>query len=119
MSVPRALAKMASIVERTTLDTPAQIWRRTQVADTSGGYVDTFALAQSVLCSFAPQGITPVEREGTVTVTAITVWRFVFPLGTVVSQTDRIICLGRTFEVTSSASGSLQVAVRVICTEIT
>lgn len=119
MSVPRALAKAQSIVNRVTLDTPAIIYRRTQVADTTGGFVDTFESVATVLCSFAAQGITPQEREGTYTVQTITVWRFVFSAGTDVRQTDRIICQGRTFEVTSSASGSIEVAKRVICTEIT
>lgn len=119
MSVPRALARARSAIERITLDTPAVIYRRTQVPDATGGFTDTFTASFTVNCSFAAQGITPQEREGTFTVQAITVWRFVFPAGTDVRQTDRIICQGRTFEVTSSASGSVEVAKRVICTEIT
>lgn len=119
MVVPRALARAQSIVNRATLSTTATIYRRTQVADTTGGFTDTFAVLATVACSFAPQGITPQEREGTFTVQTVTVWRFVFPAGTDVGATDRIVSQGRTFEVTSSASGSLEVAKRVICTEIT
>lgn len=119
MVVPRAISRAQAMIVRMTLDTDATIYRKTQVADSTGGFTDTFAAVVTVKCSFAPSGITPQEREGTFTVQTVTVWRFVFPAGTDVRQTDRIISQGRTFEVTSSASGSLSVAKRVICTEIT
>lgn len=119
MSVPRAVAKARKIVNNVTLNTTAVIYRLSQVADTTGGSIDTRTAVATVRCSFAQSGITPREREGTITVQLITVWNFVFPAGTDIRTTDQIVTQGRTFEVTSAASGSLEISKRVLCTEIT
>lgn len=118
MAYPRFLDKARSIVERATLNTTATVYRLSQVADTTGGFTDTYTALGSVSCSFSSYPITPIEREGTNTVQAISVWTFVFPYGTDIQQTDRIVCQGRTFEVTSSAQGSIATSTRVLATEI-
>lgn len=97
----------------------ATVYRKSFVADTTGGFTDTYAAVGTFPCMYAPHQITPTERETTISVQAISMWRFQFPMGTDIENTDRIVTGGRTFEVVSPGSGSIEVAVRVICQEIT
>lgn len=96
----------------------ATLYRKGQVADDFGGFVDTYSAVGTYSCSYAPHQITPMERETTRGIETISMWRFQFPNGTDVRSTDRIVVDGRTFEVVSAGSGSIKVAVRVICQEI-
>jgi Phage head-tail joining protein len=102
-----------------TLTASATIKRKTQVADNTGGFSDTYVTVATHLCSFSRAQITPIERENAVQVQAISFWNFVFAAGTDIRTTDRIVVSGRTFEVVSSATGSLELATRVVCQEIT
>lgn len=102
-----------------TLDASATIYRKTQVADNTGGFTDTYLPFTTYMCSFARSQITPVERENAVQVRSISFFNFVFPADADIRTTDRIVVNARTFEVVSSATGSLVLAVRVVCQEIT
>jgi len=102
-----------------TLSTSAAILRKTQVADSTGGFTDSYTEVATHLCSFSRSQITPIERENAVQVLAISFWNFVFAAETDIRTTDRIVVGSRTFEVVSSATGSIELATRVICQEIT
>ncbi len=102
-----------------TFNAVATISRKAQVADSTGGFTDTYSTVATHRCSFSRAQITPIERENAVQVQGIVFWVFVFAQGTDIRTTDRIIVGTRTFEVVSSATGSLELATRVVCQEIT
>jgi hypothetical protein len=117
MAIPRSVARATQVLELT-FNASAAIWRKTQNPDTTGGFTDTYAEVATYPCSYSRFEIRPTERETTISVESVMLWTFVFPLGSDIRNTDRIISNGRTFEVVSSASGSLELAKRVVCTEI-
>ena len=117
MAYPRSVGRAQQIIQKTFTVT-ATISRKTQVADTTGGFTDTYAETATYPCSFTRFQIRPTERETTISVESVMLWTFVFPFDADVRNTDRIACQGRSFEVISSASGSLEVAKRVVCMEI-
>lgn len=117
MALPRNLAKAKQVIQRT-FNTTAQVVRKTKVADNMGGFTDTYAVVATLPCQFYKQGITPVERENATQVLSVSVWVFVFASGSDVRPTDRLVSDGRTFEVVSSATGSLDLACRVTAMEI-
>lgn len=96
----------------------AAVYRKTEVPDTTGGFTDTYVSVGTHQCSYAPHQITPLEQETTRGVAAISMWRFQFPSGTDIRNTDRLVADGRTFEVVSAGSGSIEVATRVLAREI-
>jgi head-tail adaptor len=102
-----------------TFNASATIKRKAQVADTTGGFTDSYATVATHMCSFSRSQITPVERENAVQVLAVSFWNLRFAAGTDIRTTDRIVVGTRTFEVVSSATGSLVLATRVVCQEIT
>lgn len=102
-----------------TFTASASIKRKAQVADSTGGFADTYTTVATHRCSFSRSQITPIERESAVQVQAISFWNFVFASNTDIRTTDRIVVGTRTFEVVSSATGSLELATRVVCQEIT
>jgi hypothetical protein len=97
----------------------AVVYRRSQVADFLGGFTDSYVVEGTYQCSFAPHQVTPREAETTRGIETLALWRFQFPYGTHILSTDRIVTDGRTFEVVDAGSGSIKVAERVICQEIT
>jgi len=118
MAIPGSTVRLRAALART-FNASATIMRKAQVADNTGGFTDTYVAVATHMCSFSRTQITPIERERAVTVQAIIFWTFVFALGTDILTTDRITVSTRTFEVVSSATGSLELATRVICQEIT
>jgi len=118
MAQPRYVDRAKSIIVAT-LNTTARVSRKSSVPDNSGGTTDSYAVVGTYQCSFERYQITPVERENTVTLVAQSFWRFTFPYGTTILPSDRLTCNGRAFEVVASATGSLEVATRVLCQEIT
>jgi hypothetical protein len=118
VSLPRSVERAKSVINKT-LNTTATVYRKQVVTDDMGGQTDSYVTAGSYPCSFARYPITPVERETSVTVIAVAFWQFVFPDGTDIRTSDRLICNGRSFEVVSSATGSLSLATRVLAQEIT
>jgi hypothetical protein len=119
MPIPRNTDILKRIVQQT-FNTTCRVSRKTEVADSSGGMTDTYATVSTLACQFYRQGITPLERENAVQVRSISVWIFVFAWGSDVLPTDRLVEVssGRTFEVVSSATGSLDLACRVLAQEI-
>jgi len=111
------LSNIRSLAE-TIMTAEAVIYRKTSVSDSAGGFTDTYASVGSAPCSYAPYQITPLEREATVSILAVQTWRFQFPVGTEIHNTDRLVTDGRTFEVVSAGSGSIELSVRVICQEV-
>lgn len=99
----------------------AAIYRRTQVADTSGGFTDTYASVGLEPCSFSMFPITPVERETTTRVQVIAFWRFLFAHDVDIRSTDYIVVVesSRTFQVVYAGMGSIEINKQVLCQEIT
>lgn len=117
MPIPRNLSKAKQVIQRT-FNTEAKVIRLTQVTDSAGGFIDSYATVGTYPCMFYKQGITPFERENTVQVRAQSIWVFVFASGTDVRPPDRLECQGRRFEVVSSGTGSIDIATRVVAMEI-
>lgn len=117
MAVPRSITRAQRVITRT-FSATAVIYRKAQVADDTGGYTDAYVATSTVQCSFTRSGITPVERENAVQVRSIAFFNVVFAFGTDVRPTDRVRVGTRTFEVVSSALGSMEIATRVVCQEI-
>lgn len=101
-----------------TFTSEAEVLRKTQVADTSGGFVDSYASAGTYACSFAKTMITPLERERDVRMQSISYWQFVFAAGTDIRLTDRLLVGTRTFEVSGAGEISLAIMLRVNAKEI-
>lgn len=117
MSLPRYLDRAKTTINAT-LNTTATLSRKSSVPDDMGGQTDEYSEVATYRCSFERYQITPVERENTVTLISSSFWRFTFPYGTTILTSDRLVCNGRAFEVVASATGSLEVATRVLCQEI-
>lgn len=117
MTVPRAITAAQRVVAKTFTAT-ATVMRRTQVADTSGGFSDTYAALATHSCSFSEEIVSPVERERDVRIQSISYWKFVFAAGTDIRLTDRLVVGARTFEVSGAGEGSLAVVLRVYAQEI-
>jgi hypothetical protein len=118
MVFPRSTEWAKRIITKT-FNTTATVFRKTSVSDNAGGSTDSYAQVGTYACSFSRYPITPVEREATSQAQAQIWWTFVFAAGTVIHVTDRLLCNDRQFEVVSSATGSLEIAVRVLAQEIT
>ena len=117
MSLPRNVEKFRALLE-TTFNTTATIQRVSRVPDTTGGTSDSYATVLTLPCQFYRQGTTPRERENTTQAQVTVLWTFVFPYGTELENTDRITCNGRQFEVVSAATGSFELAARVLAMEL-
>lgn len=100
-------------------NTTATIYRKSQTHDNTGGMVDTYTDIGTYPCLLLRSLITPRERENAVTIVAESFWQFSLPARTDVRNTDHIVCQGRTFEVVGGGSGSIDLATRVICIELT
>ena len=117
MTLPRDVTRFRQLLA-TTFNTTATIQRVSRVADNTGGTSDSYATVMTLPCQFYRQGTTPRERETTTQVQVTAIWIFVFPYGTELLNTDRITCNGRQFEVTSAATGSFELAARVLAVEL-
>lgn len=118
MPAIRSLGRAQQVIQRT-FNTTATVMRKTSVADNSGGFVDSYDAVATYPCSFSHYQITPLERNTNLTVTAITVWMFVFAHDVDILYTDRLVTPDlREFEVVSPAKGSYEVATRVLCQEV-
>jgi hypothetical protein len=113
----RALEQAKIIIQRT-FNTTATVMRKVTERDNKGGYVTTYEEVYTYPCTFSRYQVTPVERPETTQTRAIALWMFVFAYGVDIVGTDRLVSGGRTFEVVSATSGSLEVATRVLCQEI-
>lgn len=118
MSVPRYLAVAQRQIEKT-FNTTATVTRLVSTPDNTGGQSTSYVTVGTFPCQFYRQGTTPRERENAVQVQVSVLWIFVFAYGTELMNTDIITCNGRTFEVVSAATGSMEVAARVLAMEIT
>lgn len=101
-----------------TFTSTATVLRKASVADTSGGFADTYPPVATYPCTFAPYQIRPLERESAERIQSISYWQFAFPFDAVVRLTDRLLVGTRTFEVSGSGSGTINVALYVIAQEI-
>lgn len=96
----------------------AVVFRKSSVQDTTGGWIDTYTETASYQCSFSAYPITPIERENTVTIVAISFFRFLFAHDADIQHTDRLTVGSRDFEVVSSNVTSIPITREVIAQEI-
>jgi hypothetical protein len=96
----------------------AEVFRKSKVSDGAGGQVDSYASVGTYECLFEVYPVRPVEREREPVIQAITTWQFIFKRDVVVSETDRIVTDGRTFEVVGHTTGTNSMVNHVICLEI-
>lgn len=117
MTIPRALDRLRVVIGHTFTD-EATVIRKAQVADTSGGFTDSYTAYATYPCSFAIYPVRPREVESAQRIQLITQWAFVFPSTASILATDRLVVGTRTFEVVAANIGSIDVMLRVMCTEI-
>jgi len=118
MPIPRHIERARKTITLT-FNATATIMRKHTVPDNTGGTTDTYTSAGQFNCQYYRQGTTPRERENAVQVQVTVLWIFVFEYGTQLYSTDQILVDGRAFEVVSGATGSGDVAARVLAMEIT
>jgi len=114
---PGELAALRAPYEQR-MQATATVFRKAQVSDGMGGYVDSYVETRGYPCNFTPFPITPIERETATQVQAITFWRFVFPAGADILPTDRIMVGARGFEVVQASVGMIEIQHAVLCQEI-
>jgi len=117
MTFPLDVTSLKAAVN-STLVTTATIQRRTFTSDGAGGFTETYPVVDTTTCSFEAAQITPLERENAVGIQTISYFNFVFPAGTDIRSTDRIVIGSRTFEVVAPRLGSLEIDRRVLAQEI-
>lgn len=104
----------------TLLPTPAQVVRRSSSSDASGAARTTFGRPVDVTCLIAAVPLRKVEAsdsDGRLLTQVF--FRITLPFGTRIAAGDRVLALGRTFEVAALASGSFAVDVPVTARELT
>lgn len=97
----------------------AVVYRRTIVADTSGGQTITFVEGPTYPCSFALAQVTPREVETTFRTVTLVLWIFIFPVTADVRPTDQLHVGARRFEVVGGGAGSMSITQSFTCQEIT
>jgi head-tail adaptor len=118
MPFPRSLERMRAI-GNTTLSDTATIMRKVQVPDTSGGFVETYVDAGTVLCRLNNYQIRPREVEYQPRILAVAYWIVTVATTANIQNTDRLIIREKTLEVVNAVVGTLDVLQQVICQEIT
>lgn len=97
----------------------AMVLRKTQVADTSGGFTHTWpTTGPEYPCMFKAYPVRPLEREFTQRVQAIKLWEFHFLLGTDIRVTDRLQVGTRTFEIIGAGEGNSDTFLNITAVEI-
>jgi hypothetical protein len=113
-------AEMATLrtIESQAFTASATVYGKVSVADTSGGFTDSYVARGTYSCSFGPSQVRPREVEAANRIQLVGQWTFVFPSTATVLPTDRVHVGTRAFEVVSSGIGSEDIVLRVNCTEI-
>jgi head-tail adaptor len=111
------LAAMRAELERSLPDT-AQVRRRSLAGDGMGGQAETWATVATVACRVAPTANMPEEFTNGGRLVSTSWWRLTFPAGTDVRAADRVVALGRTFEVVAGGGRSREIGRRVWAAEV-
>ena len=111
------LACMRSAIADT-LPGTAVISRSTQSSDGMGGVIDTYANVGTVACRVSPQGAGLEDIVGGEFVAA-TGWVITVPQGTSVTERDRVLHSGNTYEIIRTSSPrSYDTCTRLFCNEV-
>ncbi len=102
----------------TVLTSSADQYRKSMVADTSGGQADTYTKIATLPCHYVPSQFTPRERESAVRVQDYVYWDFTFPSDADVRPTDRLFIGSRRFEVVGGGAPSIGIYSSITCLEI-
>lgn len=102
----------------TVLTASVEVHRKSSVADTSGGFTDTYAKVATYPCSYVRSQFTPRERELAVRTQAFIYWDFTLPHDADVRPTDRLYLGTRRFEVVAGGTHSLGIYSTVTTLEI-
>jgi len=96
------------------------IRRKTLVSDGMGGYTETWSdLATGVKCRIATSRYRPEEAAIAEKFTGRTLWMLTLPAGTDVTNEDRVVLSGTTYEVVGVLSaGSWEMCRRVLVVEV-
>lgn len=116
----RTLAEMKTRQQAAMPDS-CVVKRLTRASDGAGGSTESWATAATVACRYAPAR--GAEQQAAGKLAAVGVWTVTVPQGTDVRATDRLVIGTRTFEVVTTAAGSVdgawETALRVLATEVT
>ncbi len=82
-----------------TFQTEATVKRLSQVADTTGGFTDTYTTAATYPCTFTRFLIRPREQETAGRIRNVSYWAFHFTTDADIRATDRLQVGTRMFEV--------------------
>jgi head-tail adaptor len=111
------LAAMRADLTASLPDT-AVIQRRTLTPDGMGGQTEAWATVATVACRVAPTANMPEEFTNGGRLVSTSWWRVTFPAGTDVRAADRVLALGRTFEVVAGGARSRELSRRVFAAEV-
>lgn len=95
-----------------------EVLRKTAVADSQGGFKNTYTSVATYKCSFSKSQVRPRTAEYTVRVQDIAYWAFHFLPGTDIINTDKLRVGTRTFEIIGQGDGSSDVVLEIITQEI-
>lgn len=116
---PGVLTQLRTITE-SAFPAVATVLRKVTVEDTQGGSTDTYPdTGVQYPCSFTRYPVRPVERENQPFIQQVVEWSFLFPVDSDIRATDRLMVGERVFEVVDASLGSIAVARRADCLEIT
>jgi len=92
--------------------------RPTLTSNNAGGYTEAWAVVTTATECRVQQGGGPNERLLAERLGVTSAWTITFQVGTDVRPTDRVVTLGRTFEVHDIVARTWEVVRRCLCTEV-
>ncbi len=105
-----------------TLTGSAEVWRRIETADASGGFVVSYSHVHTYPCSYSRYPVRPLDRELQPRVQVVTAYKFNFADDADVQAVDRLIVGSglqqRTFEVVECDVSNLALYRSAFCQEI-
>jgi hypothetical protein len=110
-------AKVQSAIE-TTFTGSAQVMRRIQTSDASGGFVVSYTLVHTYPCSYSRYPVRPLDRELQPRVQVVTAYRFLFAEDADIQAIDRLLVGDRVFEVIECDVANLPTYRDAFCQEI-
>ena len=106
-------------VAQLTLVTPCTILRKTLTSDGLGGNSASWATLSTPMCCIAPETSRTGEREEQERIEVVSRWIITLPAGQDIRIEDRIVVLGRTYEVSAyAAPRSFEIERTVLCEEV-
>ncbi|HYW89249.1 MAG TPA: hypothetical protein VFB50_15870 [Chloroflexota bacterium] len=119
MSGIRGVAGLKTAIA-TVMSAQADVMRKFTVPDDAGGQIDTYLKVATLACSYRPATLIPRERESgfQAFIQSFQYWTFLFPAGSDILPTDRLIAAGRSYEVSGGGTPSIGIYAQFTCVEI-